>query len=89
MNAHQRRKRRRALGMRPPYTCLWCSAPLPTWDAPCKCRPGNGRTIQPRIRKRPSDMTLHDLAGAAWDRGLDMTFEIVPRDAGKATEDMP
>ena len=87
MNAHQRRKRRRALGMRPPYTCLWCQAPLPAWDAPCGCRPGEGRRIKPRIRKRPGDMTLSDLAGAAWDRGLDLTFEIVPRDASKATED--
>lgn len=75
MNAHQRRVRRRKMGIRPPYTCLWCSASLPTWDAPCGCPKGA------RLRKPFLDMTLYDLAGGAWERGLELTFDIVPLDS--------
>lgn len=82
MNAHQRRKRRRALGCRPPYSCLWCGTSLPAWDAPCSCVAAEDRSIQPGIRRLPGDMTLSALAGAAWDRGLELSFNIVsPRDA--------
>lgn len=81
MNAHQRRKRRRSLGVRPPYRCLWCEASLAAWGAPCQCVAAEGRTIGHRIRKLPGDMTLRDLAGDAWDRGLELVFNITPREA--------
>lgn len=77
MNSAQRRKRRRRLGIRPPYQCFWCQQSLPAWDSPCACvlRPG---TV-PKPRKLLSVMTISELAGAAWDRGLLLDFRIVPR----------
>jgi len=36
-----------------------------------------------RLRKRPGDMTLSDLALGAWDRGLELTLEIIPRAHGE------
>lgn len=75
MNAHQRRTRRRRLGIRPPFRCLWCQTDLPRWDAPCACPPG----LLTSVRRMFADMTLEQLALGAWDRGLDLRFEIVPK----------
>lgn len=72
MNAHQRRIRRRRKGIRPPYRCLWCLTDLPTWDAPCPCKPLG------RPRKLVGDMTVEQLARGAWERGLEFRFDIRP-----------
>ena len=68
MNAHQRRKARRALGIRPPYTCIWCHAKV---LAIGKC-PGCGEMLKPI-----GEVRVMDLAGKAYDKGLRIDFKIV------------
>ena len=43
MNARQRRKARRARGMRPPITCMWCKTPNDFLSGWCQC----GRFVKP------------------------------------------
>jgi hypothetical protein len=68
MNAHQRRKARRSLGVRPPYTCVWCHAEVPGIGA---C-PGCGEMVLPL-----GEVRIRDLAAKAHDRDLHLYFDIV------------
>lgn len=72
MNARQRRARRRARGMRPPYPCMWCGTVLLGLQDPCVCE------VDPRPRKPVLDHKLEGLFVKAHDRGyaVDVRSEL-------------
>lgn len=71
MNAHQRRVARRKKGIRPPYTCIWCSHTNISLGTCGGC----GEWLRPLIEAK-----LGDLAGKAYDKGFKLEVELVPKE---------
>jgi hypothetical protein len=75
MNARQRRKARRARGIRLPARCVWCDGKITRWDGPCECFERFG--VQPRYPRRIfEDLTVREFTREGLRRGINVRLAL-------------